>query len=66
MSTETTQIPFVPIKPRKDLEHPQVGTWTLKYKRQNQTTDKLISSSLDFIDSVELEVITCQKFVLFW
>ena len=50
MSLKQIQTPFVTIKPREDLDHHQVGTWTLNCTRRNQTIENQISPSLDFID----------------
>ena len=39
MSLKPIQIPFVPIKPREDLDHHQVGPLTLKCTSWNRTTE---------------------------
>ena len=82
MPMELIKRPSASIKPRKDLDHRQVGNWTLKCEMWNQTTDKLISPNFDILDSVQIdhlknvcyflivliqsELITCQTFVLLW
>ena len=82
ISIKLIQIPSKPIKPCEDFEHHQVGTWTLNCTRCNQTTEKLIASSFDILDSVRIDhlpnifcllivliqckIISRQIFVLFW
>ena len=55
MSIKLIQRPSTPIKPREDLDHHQVGTFTLKCKWWNQTTGKLITPSFDILDSVRID-----------
>ena len=55
MSIKSIQTPFVPIKPRADLNHHQVGTWTLKCTRWNQTNEKLILTRFDILDLVLID-----------
>ena len=64
MSIKRIQVPCVPIKPCEDLNHHQVGTWTLKFTRWNQTTEKLISPSFDFLDSVWIDNLPNVYFLL--
>ena len=56
-----------PIKPREDLNHHQVITWTMKFTRWNWTTDKLISSSFGFFGFLlidNLKNVCCISIVL--
>ena len=46
MSMKPIQISSVTIKPREDLDHQQVVTWTLKWTRWIQTTEKLIANKV--------------------
>ena len=64
MSMETIQTFFVPTKPHENLDHDQVGTWTLKCIRWNLTTEKLISPSFDILDPVRIGTLTEKN--IFW
>ena len=44
-SQKPIQSPFVPIKPRQELDRHQVGTLTLECTRRNQSTDNLKKNS---------------------
>ena len=55
MSMKQIQILFVSIKPREDLNHHQVVNLTLKCKRWNQTTEKLIPPRFRFLDAMRID-----------
>ena len=46
MSMKPIQISSAPIKPREDLDHYYVVTWTLKWTRWIQISDKLTTTKL--------------------
>ena len=56
------QIPFAPINPEWDLDHHQVGTWTLKCKRWNRTTEIIISPSFEFQDKWKFVIFFLSRF----
>ena len=78
MSMKPIQSPSAPIKPREDLNHHWVVTWTLKWTRWIQTTDKLITTELWYSWNLQIYqlpsicslwiysdiYISCQKFVI--
>ena len=52
MSMKPTHSPSAPIKPHKNSEHHQVGTWTPKCTRWNRKPEKSTTPSFEILDSV--------------
>ena len=64
ISMTMIQIPSAPIKPREDLDHHQVVTWTLKWTSWIQTTEKLIT--IKFWYSRNMKIYQLPKLFPLW